>query len=230
MLAVLYQPLPPGRTIALNLAVVVGVALYCLAYTALSGVAESPLEGILWAAVNVVPFLLAFEALKRFTSPARQALILIVALAVSVVLETIVFRYDSLMFEVVRRLPSAALVLLLARLGPLIAVRRMQVMPEPAVRAAEISSLPLAPGEIDWVAAAGNYVELHTGSRTVLHRAPLVAVEALLAPHGFVRIHRSRLVARRAVAKLRATDVVLHDGVSLKIGARFRAALVAALG
>jgi hypothetical protein len=79
------------------------------------------------------------------------------------------------------------------------------------------------------VAAAGDNFERHSGQRTVLHRASLATVEALLAPHGFVRIHRSRLVARRAVARVRATDIILHDGVSLTIGARYRAQLQASI-
>src|SRR5262245_9205719 len=99
MLTVLYQPLSACQTFLLTVAVVLGVTLYCLAYTALTGVAESPFEGILWASVNVVPFLLAFEALKRVTGLPRQALVLVVALAVSVGLDVLIFDSGGLGFE-----------------------------------------------------------------------------------------------------------------------------------
>jgi DNA-binding LytR/AlgR family response regulator len=230
MLAILYQPLPPRQVTLLTVAVIAAVTLYCLAYTALSGVAESPLEGILWATVHVVPFLLAFEALKRAKRLSRQVLVLVTAIGASLALEALIFELAAPWFPFVQRLPSAGLAFLLARTGPLIAARQIRIAAQTNAQAAESGPLPLAPETIDWVAAAGNYVELHTGKRTVLHRAPLASVETLLARQGFVRVHRSRLVARRAIARVRATDLVLHDGVSLKIGARFRADLLKSLG
>jgi two-component system LytT family response regulator len=75
------------------------------------------------------------------------------------------------------------------------------------------------------VAAAGNYVELRRGGRTVLHRAPLSHVQAEFERHGFVRIHRSILVRRMAIARVRPNDVILHDGTSLKTGKRYRSTL-----
>lgn len=58
----------------------------------------------------------------------------------------------------------------------------------------------VAPHEIDWAQAAGNYVELHGAFGTLLHRTTLAALEEELAPFGFARIHRSRLVRKAAVA------------------------------
>jgi len=230
MLAVLYQPLAPKQLTLLTAGVIAAVALYCLAYTALSGVPESPLEGVLWATVNVVPFLFAFEVLKRANGVAHRVLALLAAIAASLALDALLFDLAAPWFEIVLRLPTAGLAMLLALTGSLIAARRLRAQTQSQNQAAESGPLPLAPDQIDWVAAAGNYVELHAGKRTALHRAPLTAVEAHLAPQGFVRIHRSRLVARRAVARVRASDVVLHDGVSLKLGARYRAELFKALG
>ena len=225
MLALLYQPLPPGRIVLLTLAAIAAVTVYCLAHTTLSGGAESPLDGVIWASVYVAPFLLAFEALKRAKGLAAQAVILAAAIAASVGLQALAYAVSSFTFEMVQRLPAAGLALALAWTGGLLAARRAR-----ATAAAQPAELPLAPGLIDWVAAAGNYVELHAGGRTILHRAPLAAVETALAPYGFVRIHRSRLVSRQAVARLRSVDVVLHDGTSLKIGSRYRAGLTAAVG
>ena len=225
MLALLYQPLSPLRALLFAAAAVVAVTVYCLAYTALAGAPESPLDGLRWGSVYVAPFLLAFEALKRATRPLGQTLVLAAAIAASVALQEVFYRVDNVGFEAIQRLPPAGLALLLAWTGPLVAARL--TLPSTAAAA---DGLPLAPDQIDWVAAAGNYVELHTGRRTVLWRAPLAAVEAALAPHGFVRIHRSRLVAGRAVARVRTNDVVLHGGRSLPTGARYRAELVARLG
>lgn len=55
--------------------------------------------------------------------------------------------------------------------------------------------------DIQWIGAAGNYVELHTAQATILHRAPLSDLQRQLG-EDFVRVHRSRLVRRGAVAQV----------------------------
>jgi len=84
--------------------------------------------------------------------------------------------------------------------------------------------------EIDWIGSAGNYVEVHAGAAVLLWRRPLREVEALLAPHGFLRIHRTALVARGRVARLDGTGVLLRCGTRLPVGRNHRAAVRAALG
>ena len=88
----------------------------------------------------------------------------------------------------------------------------------------------LAPDDILWAEAAGNYVELHTSGGSLLHRRTLAALERELAPHGFARIHRSRLVRRAAVRTVETNssgdfDAVLTDGARLGGSRRYRAAL-----
>lgn len=90
----------------------------------------------------------------------------------------------------------------------------------------------LAPDDILWAEAAGNYVELHTAAGSLLHRTTLAALERELAPHGFARIHRSRLVRRDAVRAVETNasgdfDVVLTDGARIGGSRRYRAALEA---
>lgn len=63
-------------------------------------------------------------------------------------------------------------------------------------------ALWLKPEEIDWVAAAGNYVELNGVFGAKLARRTLAEIEAELKPHGFARVHRSRLVRKASIAKL----------------------------
>lgn len=48
--------------------------------------------------------------------------------------------------------------------------------------------------EIDWIEAAGNYLRLHIGSESHLHRETLTRLESRLDPANFIRIHRSFLV------------------------------------
>ena len=89
-----------------------------------------------------------------------------------------------------------------------------------------------APSEIERIEAAGNYVELHGARGQVLHRATLTAVEAELAGHGFVRIHRSRLVRRAAVTAVATTasgdfEATMASGARVAGSRRFRAGLAA---
>lgn len=48
--------------------------------------------------------------------------------------------------------------------------------------------------EIDWIEAASNYVEIHTGSQSYLVRHTMNELERRLKPTHFLRIHRSYIV------------------------------------
>lgn len=85
----------------------------------------------------------------------------------------------------------------------------------------------LAPDDIEWAQAAGNYVELHGAFGTLLHRATLAKLEAELEPFGFRRVHRSRIVraaAVRAIAGRPSGDfeVTLSSGETVAGSRRFR--------
>lgn len=78
----------------------------------------------------------------------------------------------------------------------------------------------LKPAEIDWVEALGDYMKIHLGVESHLLRETMAEMEKRLAPHGFARIHRSRLVnidRVREVRPLRAGEsvVVLRNGTRL---------------
>jgi DNA-binding LytR/AlgR family response regulator len=219
MLKLLVRPLPSLALLPASVAIVFLVALYCFAYTRLDGQSETFAEGLVWAAVNVLPWFLAFELSKRSTGLVPRAALLGCALAVSLLLHLAAYGVpDAPLFELVRRLPALALVAGLLGLGAM-----------PALRPKRRAELPLLPRQIDWIGAAGNYVELHGCGRTIIHRSPLAALEKDLAGHGFLRIHRSTLVRRAAVARVRSVDIVLRDGTHLKLGNRYRAAIDAAL-
>lgn len=86
--------------------------------------------------------------------------------------------------------------------------------------------------DVVWVEAAGNYVELHRGGAGLLHRASLSEMQRRLQSAGFVRIHRSRLVRREAVAAVESKPtgdfvVRLRDGRELAGSRRYRRPLLA---
>ena len=219
MLAVLARPAPLPWVAAGAFAVCSAIAFYCLAYSALAGRPESLSEAFAWAAVNVLPWLLAVEAAKRRTAAAETLLILAAALMGSLLLGSIAAGESSdLGFEAIRRIPG-----LLLTAGLIVLVRWAQG--RQASRSADPVDLPLAPDQIDWVSAAGNYIEIRGGGLTVVRRASLGAAERALQGHGFVRIHRSILVRRASIARVRPADIFLRDGTNLKTGKRYRSAL-----
>lgn len=90
--------------------------------------------------------------------------------------------------------------------------------------------VPLA--DVMWVEAAGNYVELHRGTSGLLHRASLADMQRRLEGAGFIRIHRSRLVRKDAIAAIESKPtgdflVRLRDGRELAGSRRYRRPLLA---
>ncbi|HEX6747507.1 MAG TPA: LytTR family DNA-binding domain-containing protein [Longimicrobium sp.] len=109
----------------------------------------------------------------------------------------------------------------------------------PPARVAEHLSLKLrdrtvlvAPAEVAWVEADGHHVVFHlVGGASHTVRDTLRRLEAVLAPRGFVRVHRSTLVNVAEVKELRpwfAGDslVYLKDGTELRLSRRFAANLL----
>jgi two-component system LytT family response regulator len=74
-----------------------------------------------------------------------------------------------------------------------------EVRPEPKylrripVKSARGTTL-ISTEEIDWINAAGHYLEIHAGRETHLIRERLSQIEQRLDPETFVRIHRSTIV------------------------------------
>lgn len=93
------------------------------------------------------------------------------------------------------------------------------------------SAVFLAPTDILFVEAAGNYIEFHTAPRTHLVRGTLSAWEARLTARGFIRVHRSRLVNRAKITALKPTpagdiEITLGEGRTVLGSRRYRAVLV----
>jgi two-component system LytT family response regulator len=71
--------------------------------------------------------------------------------------------------------------------------------------------------EIEWIAAAGDYAELHGSGRSHLIRETMNSLEEKLDPAKFFRIHRSRIVRAKCIRELCPIDnreylVKLSDG------------------
>jgi two-component system, LytTR family, response regulator len=81
--------------------------------------------------------------------------------------------------------------------------------------------------DIDWIEAADNYVSLHTRHGVHLLRATIEGMESRLSRHGFLRIHRSRLVNLQRVEHLRPLrhgefEIVLQGGQNVRSGRAYR--------
>lgn len=93
-------------------------------------------------------------------------------------------------------------------------------------------ALLLRDDEVEWIAAAGNYVEVHARGRSFLRRGTIAELAARLDPALFARIHRSTLVARARVRRITPDPsgdfhVALEGGETLRMSRRYRAALLA---
>lgn len=60
--------------------------------------------------------------------------------------------------------------------------------------------------DLDWVAAAGDYTELHKRNGAHLLRETMNSLEQTLDPARFARIHRSRIVSLSHILELRAIE------------------------
>lgn len=85
----------------------------------------------------------------------------------------------------------------------------------------------LRPDEISWIEAQGNYVALHVGAQSLLHRQTLSTLEKQLDPTKFQRIQRSTIVNLDAIREMYPAgrgdyEIVLKDGVVLKLNHSYR--------
>lgn len=89
--------------------------------------------------------------------------------------------------------------------------------------------------QVDWVEAADNYVNVHIGQESLLHRETLSSLEARLPAERFVRISRSSLVNIDRVKEIQPLFhgdhvLILHDGSKLTLSRNYRARLEHLLG
>jgi two-component system LytT family response regulator len=85
--------------------------------------------------------------------------------------------------------------------------------------------------DIDWIGAAGNYLELHRGRETHLVRERISRMEQKLDPEKFARIHRSTIVNLDRVKTLKHLFngdhlIILQDDTKLHMSRTFYEKLI----
>jgi two-component system, LytTR family, response regulator len=81
--------------------------------------------------------------------------------------------------------------------------------------------------EIEWVEAAGNYVEIHMGGKSYLVRHTVKAMEAKLDPERFLRVRPSAIVNVAEVTTLESRSggdylLTLRSGIQISSSRSFR--------
>jgi two-component system, LytTR family, response regulator len=76
--------------------------------------------------------------------------------------------------------------------------------------------------DVDWIESDGDYARIHAAGKVHLVNARMHALEDLLDPRRFLRVHRSVIVALARVAELQRDEdgggaVVLRSGVRLRV-------------
>ncbi len=84
--------------------------------------------------------------------------------------------------------------------------------------------------DIDWIEAAGNYVNLHLGDQIYPLRSTMANMQKALSPEHFARIHRSYFVNLDRIQQMQPletgdTIITLHTGLSLKLSRRYKHSL-----
>lgn len=225
-----FEPLRGLPLVATALVVWLAGAAYCHGYQQLlTGESPGPWSGsLIWSAVAVVPWFALFEWSKQGSgADATRQPWTLVALVAGIATLSIGLEYlvnfcvgdvsDRFALLLMRRMPAIGVTILL------IALTRKAVLRKPpdpaAIPLSEIASA------IEWVAAADNYVELHTDGRVTLRRMTMARADAVLRRHGFVRIHRRYLVNRNRISRVNDRFVRLKSGEELPIGSAFAANL-----
>lgn len=93
----------------------------------------------------------------------------------------------------------------------------------------------VAPDDIDWIEAQGNYAALHIAGHVHLLRETMAVLESRLDPAKFVRVSRSALVPLARVRRIVPVSngdarIELLDGNIVRLSRRYRAAVHARLG
>jgi two-component system LytT family response regulator len=84
--------------------------------------------------------------------------------------------------------------------------------------------------EIDWIQANANYVRIHVGGTSYLHRQTITSLERHLDPARFLRIHRSAIVNIDKIRELRPWPtgeyvVLMRNGKELTLSRSYRTRL-----
>lgn len=239
------QAVPGLRFTGVAAGLSLAAAAYCLAHGLVINDQLNLPRTLAWAVASTFPWVCAWEGLKRLGSrsaqPLLSAALLIAALGVAAALEYALAEFysdtTSLAQIVYRLLPIPFGIVLVRRLlRPSQPIRTDTGSATERLRESQterVLDIPTRRGmlavracDIEYVKAAGNYVELITGDRTLLMRATLQDLSDQLSLVGFVRVHRSLLVNTLHVVAARrgrrGREVIeLRSGAQLPVGRQF---------
>ncbi len=231
MPTLLTHPAPARRAALLALALAAANTLYCQAYNTLAGRPEALSVSLIWFAVNVLPWFVAFEGCKRLAPglpPGRAGLARMAGVLLAAALASLLLGWAlaegpfAWGFQAVRRIPTAGLVVILL-LARALALRQARAKAAPPPGRPSLGD----PREIDWLRSASNYVEVCRRGRAELVRMTLRAAAEALPERDFIRVHRTLLVRRDRIAAHRRgkehDEVHLSDGSVQRVGESYRA-------
>ena len=241
--AFIHRPLRKDELAAALALILVLGTIYCGAYCR---IAYYPMhEGAMplwlsgwWAGTTLLPWLIAFETAKRLASrieswPAKLAGFCALA-GLTAVLTIAANHFGSL--EMLRMHRSAwptllanqmLPVLLFAALVGLWATEQSTEMRARSLNNWERESLP-ALSSIEWIRAAGNYVEVKCGVRLLIRRMTMRSAEEATNTADFIRIHRSVIVRKGSIIGFvgpRRSQVELVSGEVMPVGDSYRRAV-----
>ncbi len=242
-----------GRSAALTLLGLSLAAGYCLAHDWFQGhpgnadialrwgLASALPWGVVWLAVGSLPNDRGWPRALGLALLCMGGMAMVAAARLLALSDVVDLTLPGFMRQLHTQLPVAGLVALagwwlapgMAMEAPAITAAgpaARETEPTPLLDLTRADGARVSAAEIDWVGSAGNYVEVHLPGGALLWRRPLREVEAMLAPHGFLRVHRTALVARDRVLRLEGTSLLLRCGARIPVGRNHRAAVRAALG
>jgi LytTr DNA-binding domain len=217
-----------GTRRLLPLALIPAGAAYCMVSELLFSDERSGLIGSLsWAAATLGPWVVGALLFEHFARVARRRSQM-VALGLGLACAAYAASGGAALWlgsgaerAFFSRLPLLGVALLGAALYPIRA--SMEALHDLAP-AGDVP--PVAPADILFACAAGNYVELYTEQRTVVWRQTMRNAERVLRKAGFVRVHRSYLVPWRNIDVLvrdrkAVVEVALVGGRRLPVSSRY---------
>lgn len=86
----------------------------------------------------------------------------------------------------------------------------------------------VAVSDIRYIESLKDYVKIHTASKSIVSKQKISDLEAELAKHAFLRVHRSYLINSKKVTAFTPHDIELND-VEVPIGASYKEYVLAIL-
>jgi DNA-binding LytR/AlgR family response regulator len=239
--AVIARPLNRGEVAAATFILFVGGTIYCAIYCR---IAFYPMHAggmplwlsAWWAATSLLPWLAAFELVKRLPAQVSPTWVrMVVSLGIAVLAAALtITAYWLTDIEMMKMSATNWPRLLASQLQPavvfalVVSLRAAYRRDGATANTDSHSDVLPALGQIDWIRAAGNYVELKCGDRLLIRRMTMRSAEAATQSADFVRIHRSLIVRKpliRGFAGTGRSRVLLATGETLPVGDSYRPAV-----